>query len=492
VALSHYVCVVRKRWRVVALGLLLGLLGAVAVTWLTPRQYQAQVTIYVSAQTGADGLAAAYQGSLLSEQRVKSYVRLLTGPRVAQSVVDRLQLDVPAGEVAGRIEASAQPDTVLLTVTVTDTSARRATDIADATGEVFIQLVAELERPAEDAPPTVTARIVEPAVTPTFPTIPSMPLNMTVGALVGLVTGYLLALLRDALDTTVKSIDRLTELIEVPSLGVVSRDPGMSDYPLAVLADPLSPRAEEFRKVRTNLQFVDVDQPPRTIIITSALSGEGKTSTLCNLAITLARAGRRAVVVETDLRRPRVADYLGFEGGVGVTSVLAGRVGLTEAIQPWGDATFDVLASGPIPPNPSELLASRQMVSLLAELRDSYDIVLLDTPPVLPVTDAAVLGAACDGALVVVRYGRTTTHQVNAAASALRSASVRMLGTVLTMVPKSSQDTYGHYYAPESNDGAPDPWTTPPVTAPTRRVRRVRRVDGSLPTMSDTSADSRA
>lgn len=463
--LSHYVRVVRKRWRIVVLGLLVGLLGAVVATWSTPRQYQAQVTIYVSAQTGADGVAAAYQGSLLSEQRVKSYARLLTGLRVAQGVVDELELDVPASKVAGQIEASAQPDTVLLTATVTDRSPWRAKNIADAAGEVFIDLVAELERPATNAPPTVTARVVEPAVLPSVPAIPSVPLNLTVGVLVGIVVGYVLALLREALDTTIKSVDQLTETIGVPSIGVVSRDPRMSDFPLAVLADPWSPRAEEFRKVRTNLQFVDVDQPRKTIVVTSALSGEGKTSTLCNLAITLSRAGRRVAVVETDLRRPRVADYLGLEGGVGVTSVLADRVRLADAIQPWGASSFDVLTSGPIPPNPSELLASRQMVSLLAKLRDTYDIVLLDAPPVLPVTDAAVLGAACDGALVVVRYGRTTTHQVTAAASALRAASVRLLGTVLTMVPKSSQDSYGRYYGPELDEDVPGSRFVPPVTA---------------------------
>jgi capsular exopolysaccharide synthesis family protein len=456
VILSHYVQVVRKRWRIIVLGLLAGVLGAVLVSWLTPRQYEAQVTIYVSAQHGAAGVADAYQGSLLSEQRVKSYARLLTGPRVAQGIVDRLRLDVSAGEVADRIDASAQPDTVLLTATVTDRSPRRAKEIADAAGEVFTSLVAELERPAEGTAPTVTARVVEPAVLPGVPAIPSIPLNLTAGILVGVVVGYLLALLRDVLDTTIKSVEQLTEMAQVPNLGVISRDPTMSDFPLAVLANPWSPRAEEFRKVRTNLQFVDVDKPCKTIIVTSALAGEGKTSSLCNLAITLSRTGSRVVAVETDLRRPRVADYLGIEGAVGVTSVLADRVSMADAIQQWDASSFDVLTSGPIPPNPSELLASRQMASLLAELRKSYDVVLLDSPPLLPVTDAAVLGAACDGALLVVRYGHTTTHQVTAATSALRAASVRVLGTVLTMVARSSVDLYGRYgsyYAPHIDDG---------------------------------------
>ena len=167
-ALSHYVRVVRKRWRIVVLGLLVGFAGAIVVTWLTPRQYQAQVTIYVSAQTGADGAAAAYQGSLLSEQRVKSYVRLLTGLRVAQGIADELRLDVAPAEIADRIEASAQPDTALLIATMTDRSAKRAKDIADATGVVFTHLVTELERStSRDARPTVTATVCATRCWPT-------------------------------------------------------------------------------------------------------------------------------------------------------------------------------------------------------------------------------------------------------------------------------------------------------------------------------------
>ncbi|MTD56545.1 polysaccharide biosynthesis tyrosine autokinase [Amycolatopsis pithecellobii] len=453
-ALHDYLRVARKRWRIVLFGLLAGVLGAAAIVWSSPREYSAQVTIYISAQTGADGAAAAYQGSLLSEQKVKSYTRLLTSNRVAQDVVTQLGLDLPAEQVAGKIQAAALPDTVLLTASALDTSPQRAKDIADATGNAFTRMVSQLEQqPGVNLPSAVTARVVEPAALPTTPTSPRPMLDFGLGALLGLVAGYCVALLRQVLDTTVKSTEELHRLTMAPNLGTIAHDPDVPKHPLTVHDRPQSPRAEAFRKIRTNLQFIDVDQPRKTIVITSALPEEGKTTTVCNMAIVLARAAHRVVLVESDLRRPRATDYLGLEGGVGVTSVLSGRVPLDKALQPWGKSTFDVLASGPIPPNPSELLASRHMAGLLAELRDRYDMVLLDAPPLLPVTDAAVLGTICDGALLVARYGKTSKHQIKTAVTALDTVSVPLLGTVFTMAPDSGSNSYYEYYsAPQTEE----------------------------------------
>ncbi|HJQ44886.1 MAG TPA: polysaccharide biosynthesis tyrosine autokinase [Amycolatopsis sp.] len=468
--LHDYLRVAQKRWHQVLLGLAAGIIVAGAIVWTSPPEYSAQVTIYISAQTGADGAAAAYQGSLLSEQKVKSYTRLLTSTRVAQDVVDQLRLPVPAVEVARQISATAQPDTVLLTASVTDTSPQRAKDIADATGAAFINLVTQLETPAQNQPATVTARVVEPAALPTSAVSPRPVVDFGLGAMFGLAVGYAAALLRHLLDTTVKSADELRRLAGAPNLGTIAHDPEVPEHPLTVQEHPRSPRAEAFRKIRTNLQFIDVDRPRKTIVVTSALPEEGKTTTLCNLAIVLARAGHRVVLVETDLRRPRATDYLGLEGGVGVTSVLSGRVSLADALQPWGNSMFDVLASGPIPPNPSELLASRQMANLLDDLRDHYDMVLLDAPPLLPVTDAAVLGVACDGAMLVVRYGKTTKHQIRAAVATLETVSVRLLGTVLSMAPETTSSPYYEYYAAEPTGETDLNITTPlpqlPVAPP--------------------------
>jgi len=472
VTVRDYLELAKERWKLVLAGLLVGLIAAAVLIWVTPREYAAQVTIYVSAQAGANDAVSAYQGNLLSEQKVKSYTQLLTSHRIAGDVVDQLHLDVSSGEVRNKIVASAKPETVLLTVTVRDRSPQRAREIADAVGAAFGRLVAELEQPADPArAPAVMAKVVEPAQLPTTPVIPRPAVNLALGALLGLLAGGAAALIRNALDTTVKSVDQLRRITDAPNLGAIAFDREVPLHPLVVHQRPQSPVAEAFRQIRTNLQFVDVDRQRKVIVVTSSISEEGKTTTLCNLGIALAHGGSRVVLVEGDLRRPKVADYLGLEGGVGLTSLLAGRVALGQAIQPWGRGMFDVLASGPIPPNPSELVASRQMANLLAELGTRYDVVLVDAPPLLPVTDAAALGTWCDGALLVVRHGRATRNQVATAVAALDAVSVRMLGTVLTMAPSSGPDAYYHYYSPGRGDARHDhpapisQWHSPGYTA---------------------------
>jgi capsular exopolysaccharide synthesis family protein len=254
-------------------------------------------------------------------------------------------------------------------------------------------------------------------------------------------------LARNALDTSVKSPEQLREAAGAPNLGTIAHDPNVPKRPLTVHEDPQSPRSEAFRQLRTNLQFVDVDNPRKVIVVTSSLPAEGKTTTIVNLAIALASAGTRVVVVEADLRRPKVADLLGIERSVGLTSVLSGRVRVDQAVQLWAGGRFDVLASGPLPPNPSELLASQHMKAVLAELRERYDVVLIDTPPLLPVTDAAAVAPATDGAILVCRFKETTHDQVASAVEALHAVSAPLLGTVFTMVPSSGPRAYAQYNA---------------------------------------------
>jgi non-specific protein-tyrosine kinase len=149
--------------------------------------------------------------------------------------------------------------------------------------------------------------------------------------------------------------------------------------------------------------------------------------------------------VDADLRRPKIADLLGLESAVGLTNVLSGRIHADQAIQPWGGGALDVLASGPLPPNPSELLSSRHMKEMLADLRLRYDVVLIDSPPLLPVTDAAAMAPATDGAILVCRFKKVARTQIGAAADALAAVSAPLLGTVFTMVPRTGPRAYGQY-----------------------------------------------
>ena len=456
--IREYLRVVRERWLVVSIAVLVGVGCGAAVFFLRPPQYTATLTMYVSSQ-GADTTQAAFQGAQLSQDRVASYTELLVGPRVTSDVIRRLGLPEAPDELAAKMRATSKLDSVLLDVTVTDGSPQRATHIANAVGGVFPDLVAELERPTTlGGRPAVAVRVVQPALVPTRPSSANLPVTLAVGLLAGLVLGIAAALARNALDVRVKSPEQLRALVDAPSLGAIAYDPDVPRRPLTVYADPQSPRSEAFRQLRTNLQFIDIDNPRKVILVTSAMPSEGKTTTLINLALAISTTGSKVLVVEADLRRPRLSDLLGVERMIGLTSVLSGRIDVGHAIQSWGRSTVDILASGPLPPNPSELLASRHMKLLLERLRISYDVILIDTPPLLPVTDSAALAPSTDGAVMICRFNQTTAAQVESARAALDAVSAPLLGTVLTMLPNKGPHAYARYnsyYRSESAAGRP-------------------------------------
>ena len=286
--------------------------------------------------------------------------------------------------------------------------------------------------------------MIKPAEVPGSPISPRTRLNLLLGLLLGGLIGVGIAVLRHTLDTSVKSSEALEEAADSTPLGTVIYDPDAGASPLVTLRG--TPRAEAFRTIRTNLQYVDVDNPPRSVVVTSSLPGEGKSTTACNLAIAVAQAGAKVLLLEADLRRPKVAEYLGVDGSRGLTDVLIGKAPLDSTIIHWNRGMMDFLPAGAIPPNPSELLGSRHMADLLKYLRSRYNVVIIDAPPLLPVTDAAILATVVDGAILVAKYGSTTSEQVADSADALRQVNARILGTVLNFAPVRRRKKYGYGY----------------------------------------------
>jgi capsular exopolysaccharide synthesis family protein len=441
--LRDYLRAVRKRWWLVVGSVVVALGVAALVTALTPPKYSASVTFFVGTQT--KGVSDAYQGSLFSQQRIKSYADLLTSDRLAQAIVDNDPVGRTADQVRAAITANAVPDTVLLEVTVTDGDRARALRLSQGLAKQFVALVQTLETPPGSDVPTVWVEVIAGPTLADKPVSPTPVRNAGLALVLGLVLGVGAAVLRETLDTSVKSAQALAELTGAAVLSTVPVDPRAKRAPLIVAGSAGSVRAEALRQLRTNLQFVNVDSPARAIAVTSAVPGEGKTTTACNLAIVFAEAGKRVVIVDADLRRPRVAEYLGVEGAVGLTNVLAGQTTVDEALQQWAGSGVFVLAAGSIPPNPSELLGSRNMEALLASLRMGFDIVIVDTPPLLPVTDGAVVATLVDGTVLVFRCGRTTAAQTRAAAEALAAVDARVLGCVLNLTPRKGIGTYAYY-----------------------------------------------
>jgi len=248
-------------------------------------------------------------------------------------------------------------------------------------------------------------------------------------------------------------------------LSAIPFDRKAEKSPLITEGSAQSARAEAMRQLRTNLQFVNVDRPLRSLVVSSALSGEGKSTTVCNLGIAFAEAGKRVIIVDADLRRPSVAEYFGLEGAVGLTDVLAGRANVRDVVQPWGSSGLWILPSGYVPPNPSELLGSGNMADLLTALGSGFDIILIDTPPLLPVTDAAVMSTIADGCLLVSRHAKTTTSQAGLAAEALAAVSAKLHGCVLNMTQGMSGGSYA-YYGYDSVKATTSGETPKPVAEP--------------------------
>ena len=472
--LRTYLQVFRRHYRLMA-AIVLACLGlAVVQTASSPNVYISGATLFVSAQdnSGVGGLSSNLSGELLVQQRVKSYADILQSQRLAVLVAQDLGINL--NQVAGHLTATVPLDTVLLKLSVKSNNPQLSMQIANAAATRFATFVQDIEKPADGGPAPIKVSVTQPALAAGSPTSPKPATNLVLGFLVGLALAIGAALGRQALDTRINTTDLAASLVGAPVLGVVSFDNDARKTPLIVQVSPNSIRAEAFRTLRTNLQFIDVDHELASLVITSSIAGEGKSTTCCNLAISLAQAGASVILVEADLRRPRIAEYMGLEGAVGLTNVLVGSLTLPEALQPWGDGALQVLASGPLPPNPSELLGSAQMDLLLRQLEGMADIVLIDAPPLLPVTDAAVLGTMTSGILMVVAATQTRQEQVKRAALTASTAGGVILGTVFNKVPRKGVDSYGYgyggYYNYEARRAteAPDAATPAPTGAPTR------------------------
>ena len=449
--LRDYLRVVRRRWLSILLITAAAGVAAAGFTMLQTPQYASNARLFVT--TSETDSAALAQGGQFSTQRVKSYADLITSRELADRVITDLGLDLEAGELTDRVQATVGVDTVNLTLTVTDTKAKEAQRIAQAYAESLVDLVRELETPPGQAEPPVKATIVDTASFSEAPVSPQPVRNIGLGLVLGLLLGFGLAVLRDMLDTRVNSTEDLQEITDAPALGAIVHDSNTSKAPLITQVPPHSPRAESFRVLRTNLQFVDVDSRHKVFVVTSAVPEEGKTSTAINLAISLAQGGTSTILVECDLRRPKAADRLALDSAVGVTSVLVGRVKVEDAVQRFDEAGLDFIAAGPIPPNPAELLQSRAMHNLLDTLRAEYDVVILDAPPLLPVTDAALLAARADGALLVISHGKVSKDQVAHSVERLDQVDAHLVGLVMNKVPAKSKGYgygYGYGYSPDA------------------------------------------
>lgn len=475
--LRDFIRMLRRGVLLIALCALAGVGTAAAYALLQTPLYSATSKVFIA--TASSGtVSELQQGSTFTQQAVKSYADVATTSLVLEPVIKEFKLDMTPRELRKSVKASVPLDTVIVEITVTNESSKDAAILADAVSESFSAVVAGLVPETAEGASQVEATLLERAEVATSPLSPNVPRSLIIGGLVGLLVGIGASLLRESLDNRIRG-ERDVELVTgKPILGGIAYDPKAKERPLIVQDDPRSPRSESFRSLRTNLQFLDFGGRARSFVITSSIQGEGKSTTSANLALALAASGSRVVLIDADLRRPRLASYMGLEGAVGLTDILIGRAELADMLQPWGNGKLSILPAGQIPPNPSELLGSETMSKLLTELESQFDVVLLDAPPLLPVTDAAILTKSAGGAIVVVAAGRTQRSQLKSAIANLDNVGGEVLGLVVTMLPTRGPDAYGygHYgygygYGLDEPGSEPAPKTGKEKSAKESRVR---------------------
>lgn len=439
----------RRRWRFLVAVILLSLAAAASATAATPSQYRTSAMLFASAP-GDSGFDAAYERTLVAQQRVKSYTRLLSSDAVVEGVVSQLGLgSTSPEEVRESLTAVVPEGTFVLEVSATASDAGLAQALANTASEQLVAAVRSLE-----ADGALGLELVERARRPVQPFAPRPWRNMLAALLAGTVLGLGLAALRDTLDTRVNDAQAVTDELGLPLLGVVTADGSTARRPIAAAG---TRRLEDLRQVRTNMQFAGAEGSLDTIVVTSSIAKEGKSVTALNVAVTLADGGRRVALVDCDLRRPSMGRYTGLTLPAGLTHVLTGQADLPDVMVQLTERLW-VVTAGATPPNPSELLGSAAMQQVLAELGKDFDTVVLDTPPLLPVADAAVLAAVASGVVLVLRANVVRKEQVRRSVQALKAADARLLGCVLNGVPPAASkdnEQYG-YSAGEHGDQALD------------------------------------
>ncbi len=425
----------RRRWVSMVLVLVTTLLAAAVVTALIPPRFTASTSVFFDVRGGSsvDDLA---QASDFVESRMPSYARVSTSPLILGPVISDLSLPLTTKELADDVTAAVPEGTVILTIAASSDSAQKAADIANAVASRVVSTVPTTLAPAASGSIPAVRVVVLAAATPAEALrSPGVARSLGLGLVLALLLAAGTAALRHAFDTRIRSEADVRGLSGSAVVGAVPLDRAAPLHPVARQADPLGPRSEAMRRLRTNLLFLHGPDASAPIVITSSIPEEGKTLTAVNLAISLADAGLRVLLVDADLRRPSVARLLDLQAPAGLTTVLERRVPVPEVVQRWGASTLDVLSSGPLPANPSELLGSMAMESLLRQLSATYDMVLIDTPPLLTAADGVVLSRAAGSALVVVGMDGTQRSQLEAGLESLTMVGANVVGLVLNRVP---------------------------------------------------------
>ena len=444
------------------IGIVVGAAAGFGYASFQPKVYAASSSGYVT--VGESGTVDVLSGSTAAKERARSYAAIVSSEAVAQKIKqNNPKLSLSTGQIRSSLTATAGDNAALITVNAKASSPENAQMLANGALQATADYIKEIEQNPGNAQALVngenagaaptggnTVRVIplnNASVNPPL-VAPNYEQNVLIGAVAGLGLVYLAIFLRRALDQRIRTRDDATKATGANILGVlpVSEDLNEENIVKGDTDDHIA--QESIRQLRTNLRFVNVDTPPRSFIVTSAVPGEGKSTVSLSLARAMADAGSPVILIDADLRRPTVAKKLKLDAKVGLTQVLAGQVEIANAVHQLGDSNLFVLPAGRIPPNPSELLGSDKMRQLINELSEEF-IVVVDVPPLLPVTDASLLSHSVDGVILVGSIGRSHREQMTEASNILKKVNANLLGMVLNRAPRKGlgNSYYGFGYA---------------------------------------------
>jgi tyrosine-protein kinase len=453
VELRDYLRILWGRRVLIVLCVALSAGSALAFSARVKPTYAASAKVFVGPRTiEKDDAAGALQELTMSQQFVSSYAEILKSRPLAELVVEKTNASITPEELTERIETKIVPDTRLIEVTVKGPSPAAAATYANELVTTFV----EDQDNRFGGGALVAASVLERALEPETPVSPKPVQNGIVGGLLGIMLGIGIAFVLEQLDLTVKTKEDVERIFApLPGIATIPLAPNSRDWSIFLQSAPNSPESEAIRILRTNIQFFSVDQPVQRVLITSTLAGEGKTTVAVNLAAGIAATDLRVLLIEADLRKPTLKNYFPDFQGVGLSEVLSGQADLEEAVWNTDIPNFFIVMSGRLPPNPSELLGSQRMADILDLASKIADVIIIDTPPALPVTDATALAPQSDGVVLVVRAGQTSAHKALDVARSFERNGVRVLGIALNaMGGDTSSNYYYHYgYVASRNSG---------------------------------------
>ncbi len=427
--------IIKRRMPLIALATVVAVAATGLISFFVLKpQYEATTTLLVQPINLSEEIT--YNNLIANEKLVTTYTEIIKSRMIAQDVILCMNLDISEQELLKKVKVVGIKNTLITAITVTSSDPLQAVSIANSFAQSFRYNLSGIMK-VENVSILDEAKLEKNLK----PVSPKPLLNMVIMFLLIFNTGLFLAIFSEMMDKTVKLQGYTSEIFGLPLLGTIAKLPQKRGQ-LFCLDMPKSPQAEAVRTLRTNVGYMQLTKKIRTLQITSSMPKEGKSLIIANLAVAMAQDNKKVLLVDCDLRKPSLHKIFDIANSCGTTSVLTGELDVNRVIIKTKQPNLDVITSGPIPPNPSELLAMEGAKELIGQLKKEYDTILLDSPPVLPVTDGQILAEYVDAVVMIIKLGSTQCESVKQAKYMLEHVSARLIGVVLNYGRTHKKDYY--------------------------------------------------